>query len=607
MKNQPKQKSLTSCMGLAVFTLICLLAGCGDSNVVSPANNTVNYEPQAKGDMQKACNSLEVLEQVPGVRVHEVSNGPAFPGGTKFVASADDKPGYCQVTGSFVTNPETGKTANFIATFPENWNGKYLQLGCSGVCGYLRMNDPAAPSITITAQGYPGQLIEKGYAIFGNDLGHQLNTHISNDVSWMFGEDGNIDEDSLTDYLYRADKVLAEKGKLMTLAFYAYLSKAKPEIDKSYFSGCSQGGRNALVAATRFPEKFDGIIAGSPAQDLQGLMMHTPAFGKIAQQPGVSPLNDTQKAWLNEQIMAKCDVADGIADGLIQNPAACDFDIGKDLAVCSDNTADDQCLTKLQANLVSAYFSGITNFEGENRLPGLPLMKSGYGFVAPIPADYPLDAHIRQVVGTEFDDQVITGAYVGADHQVTSYHGTVNEAAYKQYKEIMRTGTIDVEDFDISLKSDLKILWYHNLSDEILTPYMSVNRYKQLASRHGGYDVLQQDIRLFLMPGTGHCGYGGDGPANFDAISALEQWVENGKAPNSLIAGALDPALNDIIKGKVDPSKTTRTMPLCMFPQMAKYNGKGNILEAESWSCIATDQRMLELGVAGRQAGVDIN
>jgi feruloyl esterase len=121
-------------------------------------------QPGAMAAMAATLSTKVVIKEIP--------NGPKPPGGTKLVAATDKLPAFCRVTGSYETNPQTGKTANFLATLPVNWNGKYLQLGCSGACRVLLMNDAAAAPITITAQGYPGQLIEKGYASFGNDLGH---------------------------------------------------------------------------------------------------------------------------------------------------------------------------------------------------------------------------------------------------------------------------------------------------------------------------------------------------------------------------------------------------------------------------------------------------
>ena len=209
-----------------------------------------------------------VAKLSPTVTVKAVTNpaGPALPGGAKFTAAVKDLPAYCQVTGSFVTNPKTGKTANFLATFPAAWNGKYLQMGCSGHCGQFAVSNAATPTVTTTNQGYPGQIIQKGYASFATDEGHEGFTG----GTWAAKGPGQVDQDAVEDFYYRADKVLADFGKQITIAFYSEATKDSQKISRSYFSGCSGGGRDAFVAASYFPEKFDGIIGGS-AYNLMGV------------------------------------------------------------------------------------------------------------------------------------------------------------------------------------------------------------------------------------------------------------------------------------------------------------------------------------------------
>ena len=150
------------------------------------------------------------------------------------------------------------------------------------------------------------------------------------------------------------------------------------------------------------------------------------------------------------------------------------------------------------------------------------------------------------------------------------------------------------------IRLNRKLLIWHNGSDEKLTPFASINYYKQLAALHGGYGKLQDNIRLFILPDTAHCSMGQEGPGNFDALGALENWVEKRKGPDALLAG-----LTSKTSPMVDMSKPPlRTMPLCKFPEMASYDGKGDVNVAASWSCKPDDQRMLQVGESGRQAGV---
>jgi feruloyl esterase len=539
-----------------------------------------------------------------GVTIKQIPNGPQLPGGARYVPPAGKLPAFCQVTGNFVTNPQTAKTANFIATFPARWNGKYLQLGCSGVCGYLLMNDPAAPPITVTAQGYPGQLIQKGYATFGNDLGHVLPSASSMSSDWLKRPDGSVDVDALDDYLYRADRVMADVGKAFTRAFYGARVGKSAKIEKSYFMGCSQGGREALIAATRFPEQFDGVIAGSPVSNLSGPVWANVARGIAAQQPGVTKLTPGQIEMLKGRMIAQCDAADGVKDGLIQNPAMCGFNPAHDLPICEAGHTGDSCVSQAQAQLISAFLAGATDDAGKLVQPGYALIEPGDGLVAPVPSGIHLDADLRFIVGNSFDGKPLLGLAQGGPGTIDAFHVVVNGAAYKKYYDLMRPGTVEAEDFSVLLKSNSKLLWYHNLSDPALTPYMSINRYLRVAELNGGFGQVQKKIRLFTIPSTGHCGMGGDGPSNFDAIGALEDWVEHDRPPNALTARRNDPAITNLVAGQVDWSKPAiRTMPLCAFPQMARYKG-GDVNVASNWECNAADTRMLNVGVSGKEAGV---
>jgi feruloyl esterase len=151
------------------------------------------------------------------------------------------------------------------------------------------------------------------------------------------------------------------------------------------------------------------------------------------------------------------------------------------------------------------------------------------------------------------------------------------------------------------IQLDRKFLIWHNLSDEKLTPYVSINYYKALAKMHGGYAQLQKNVRLFSLPGTGHCSLYGVGPSNFDALTAIEDWVERGKGPDALIAKLYGPD-----SGHIDIAQTPlRTMPLCKFPEMARYSGHGDINDSENWSCPPDDASMLNVGESGRQAGLE--
>lgn len=564
-----------------------------------------SHSPAEFANVCTAQAMSEVATQLGlGVTVKTVPNGPQLPGGVRFTPATGTMPAFCQVTGSYVTNPSVGKTANFIATFPADWNSKYLQMGCSGSCGYLLMNDPAMPMVTISAQGHPGQLIEKGYAVFGNDLGHVQSTP-GIVWDWALKPDGHYDRESLEDYLYRADLVMADLGKTFTKAVYGKAKGKTQDLVHAYFIGCSQGGRAALIAATRFPEKFDGIIAGSPASDVTGIMFQSAARILAAQQPGLTPLSAAQSAFVSNAILASCDGLDGVKDGLIQNPAACTFKVARDIPICKPGASGDSCLTLAQADNLRVTLSALTDAKGRVVEPGMPVSDLTPD-MTPVPLKMgPADMALK--IFTEQPKEAplaisLTGTTQGA---ITGLHAMADSEALKLFRDIHRKGDVLPEDFDRYFAARTKLLWYHNLSDHTLTPFMSINKYRSVVQRHGGYAKTAGRIRFFSVPGTDHCGMGGVGPSSFDPMTAMENWVEHDAPPVQLTAARLDPLYNNPIMGKYDPTKPPlRTMPLCMYPRMASYKGAGDVNNAANWECRADDKRMEQRGAAGLQAGL---
>jgi feruloyl esterase len=572
--------------------------------------------PRPNLDLAAACQQAavqEVASKIPGgVTVKEVANAlTKLPGGVKYVAASKNLPAHCQVTGSFVTNPATGKTANFLATFPANWNGKYMQYGCFGHCGGLILNDAANPLVTIISQGYPGDALRKGYASFGTDEGHSGQAW----GAWAVKGPGQVDADAITDFLYRANKVLAHTGKTFTTAFYGQALGAPQKISYAYFNGCSGGGRDALVAASFFPEEFDGIIAGSPYSNM-AVGLHASGVALASSRSPGAYLPPALVARIDPIVKAQCDELDGVKDGLIQNPAACNFRPERDLPRCDGQTATDQCFTKEQIETVSAALTALTDEHGKVVVPGQSVSDLQMAYQAPPEMRWEDNGNagpggmamsglstLKVLVHKNdpaFDPRSALSLKSGGPGVVTDFRVVASRAEVDRMNEALRLGVGgDPAKYDTLIKQNRKLLIWHNLSDQLLSPYMSTNLYKQLAARHGGYAKLQDDVRLFGLPGTVHCNAGGVGPGSFDALSAMEAWVEKGKAPNALIAQAYPSKLYT-----VDFSKpSTRSMPLCKFPEMARYRGHGDVNDAANWTCPAGDARMLQVGESGRRAG----
>jgi tannase/feruloyl esterase len=572
--------------------------------------------------MQAVASRLPIAVSVQQLPPEEIP-GPFLPGGVTYTPASGSLPAYCQITGSFVTNPQTGKTASWLATLPANWNGRYLQLGCAGHCGTFAVSNAALPTIAITNQGKPGDIISRGFASFATDEGHAGFTQ----GQWAVKGPGQIDEEAVEDFLYRSHKVLARMGKAFATAFYRQLNGSPEKIERSYFAGCSGGGRDALVAASYFPEEFDGIVSGSPYAN-----MATKAFQFVGTSLAAGRSEDANVpadlvAQIRPIVMAQCDALDGVKDGLIQNPMACNFRPDRDLPRCTDDRPGAQCFTKAQRETVSTLLTAVTDERGHIVQPGFSVSEMQNALlVAPSnpasPAPWPeagnpgtgavggmalLGDTVLRIFAHKNDPSfqsrsVISFGSVGPG-LVTGYRIKVPSSEVARVHSALRMGIGAIPENVAKLISlDRKLLIWSNLSDQLLTPYMAVNYYKRLAAMYGGYDKLQRHVRLFALPGTAHCsggGFGG-GPGSFDALGAMVDWVEHARAPDGLEATLYDSAVYG-----VDYTKPKgRTMPLCTFPTMARYSGRGDVNAAANWSCPAGDRSMLTLGESGRQAGV---
>lgn len=611
-------KSSLGFLSLSTLSITLItIAGCTSAPVpIETAQTILPIEQSCNSESAKAIANI-----VSGITIADIPNGPSFASGVKYVPATDKLPSYCQVTGSFVTNPKTGKTANFLATLPANWNGKYLQYGCFGHCGSLMLNDAASPLSTVINQGLPGDALVKGYASFGTDEGHTG----SGGGSWAATGDRQADQDAIDDFLYRANKVLAHVGKKFTSTFYSHASAHKSTISRSYFAGCSGGGRGAMIAAAYFPEEFDGVIAGSPYLDMAGVGVQGVA-GALS--PIRSPSADISPELISRIdpiVKAECDKLDGVEDGLIQNPAACNFRPERDLPRCGPSTPKNQCFTDAQIKTVSTVLTAVTDEHGRVIQPGLSVSDFQYAMRVSTPplnplADepwpnsddysggnglYPLGEAVIKVFARQNDPAFHTRSLFkfkdGGSGPVTAFRAIVPAKDAAQTRAGVRAGLADIpEDLSPFIQQNRKLLMWHNLSDQLLTPYMSINYYKRLAAINGGYEKLQNNVRLFALPGTTHCAGPSSGPNSFDALTAIENWVERGIAPEALKANLYE-AKGPLLDFTTLPH---RSMPLCKFPEMAHYKGTGDVKDASNWTCPVGDTSMLKIGESGQQAGV---
>jgi Tannase and feruloyl esterase len=372
-------------------------------------------------------------------------------------------------------------------------------------------------------------------------------------------------------------------------------------IDYAYFDGCSTGGRQSLMEGKHYPVDYDALIAGDAVMSLS--YQRTSGFKQAeAFIPSISWIPYSTVAQVDAAVKTSCDALDGVVDGLIQNPAQCSFDF---------STLVPGVLTAAQAAALQEYITMETNPSGAPVFPGMAisdLNTTGLGFegtddyriVAPDPtAAEPwggigigptawtlTDPGIRYYI--EYDPSYdVNNSW---PETVSPSGNVVQDSALALLRQ--QSGAADSEDpFMLAnfLKKGGKVILYHGGSDHLVSPYRSVWYYEQLASLHGGYGPLQNNVRLFMVPGMGHCGGGpAISPNSFDTLKALDSWATKNIAPEGIVGTAT----------------SGRTMPLCKFPEEASYSGSGDVNVAANWSCKPNDTRMLQVGSNGTAAGV---
>jgi hypothetical protein len=640
----------------AKFALLALFMMSGETTALSAsATEVTTRESHESGSLQSLCTPEVLRRYAPrGVTIEAIADlNPAVVlpkttrhGVTYFPANAlnDGAPEYCLVTGSVTTNAVTGKTANFGAAFPgiRAWSKRFLLEGCGGTCGDVFDSGPPAPSI-----------LRRGYAVWTTDDGHIDSGYADNrlpigaDTDWALKSPGKPDPDALIDYAYRAVHTVAVVGKKFTKNFYA-----GAHVDRSYFLGCSDGGKEGMREASLFPEDFDGIVAGAPFLDPAAVVIGGIAtqLSQLRSPAAVLPARNFDV--VAKAFTAKCDASDGVVDGIVQDPAACSFNPQKDIPKCTTEKAADDCLTGPQIDAVTAMFNSVRDSRGKVVAPGFATVTPGgensgwgLGFWAAFPLEvsdsngpFPFGnnpSHGGHFWAWPLTDGVIRNVTFLGDRAYNS--GTDLALQYQQAGEQSDgsyTATISAEaaerislslrDWDSSnpfllagfISQNRKLLLWHGYADGLITPYSTVQYYTRLAALNAGYGSLQRNVRLFMAPDVGHCGVGGDGPNAFqtlyhkvlgempppvvdadnDMLSALERWTEAGVPPTKIIASKYQG--DDISKPVV------RSMPLCPFPARARYDGRGDVTKAASWSCPLEDTSLLNIGESGKRAGL---
>jgi feruloyl esterase len=506
------------------------------------------------------------------------------------VPASGSNPEYCDVVGSVMTTGGGAQpgSARFEAKLPAAWTNGFLFFGTGGLAGVL---SPSANPVDVGAslhQGYATVVTDTGHVGQGLTPGDGLGQ--VTDARWALKAPGVPDTPKVTDYYFRAAHAVTESTKHLVEAFYG------GKLNRSYFDGCSNGGRMAFVQATRYPNDYDGIIAGAPFLDIRVIIGGTKNYKQLLTPTTFIPFFKLPA--VDAAVYASCDAADGVSDGLIQNPAACAF---------NPDSLVPAVLSPGQADSLKTYFGATRDTRGGlvyngasvtdlNSFGGMDLWT--VGIFVPAPFDFNANepwgdaGFFPAPISWEFVDHIMKyivqrdPTFNIRDFDVSTA-GIVGDAALALFDSRTEAGDGDVPaDLLQFIKKGKKMLIYHGFSDPALTPFRTITYYRDLAELVGGFDTLQDSVRLFMVPGMQHCG-GGPGPNTFDTLTPLDHWVRGGQAPNGIIAS--------------HPSG--RTMPLCTFPAMAHYNGTPPVTDAANWSC-TSNQDLLTVGPNGVEAGL---
>jgi feruloyl esterase len=465
------------------------------------------------------------LAQTVGAGQFTMPNGRAGRGGNPFA----NLPPFCRIAATLT--PSSDSDIKIEVWMPASgWNGKLQAVGNGAWAGNI-----SYPAMA-TALG-------AGYATVSTDTGH-----VGGNANFIVGH-----PEKLTDFEERSVHEMTVTAKAVIAAFYS----SAPT--RAYFNGCSTGGRQALTEAQRYPLDFDAIISGAPAN-----FAKRQTFGQIwlwqaTHQDEASMLTPEKYAVLHKAVLEQCDALDGVKDGVLENPTKCAFDPKVVLCKGPGNNVGTDCLTAPQVEAARKIYAGASHATTHELLyPGLqPGSESGWNqSVSARPVGYAED-FFKYIV---FKDEKWDPKSLNYDSDVATTDKTA-------------TG-LNAADGDLTkfVGHGGKLLIYHGWSDPGIPPYNAVNYYESVLKVTRDKKAVRDSVRLFMIPGMGHCG-GGDGTSTFDMAAAVDAWVQTKAAPSEIPAS------------KIADGKVVRTRPLCAYPAVAAYKGTGSTDEAANFVC----------------------
>jgi feruloyl esterase len=473
------------------------------------------------------CERLSALPLAGGriTRAQQVAAG-GYTAAAGNAAPYSSLPAFCRVEATLTPSPDSD--IKIEVWLPQSgWNQKLQAVGNNGWGGAI-----VAPALA--------DALRRGYAAAATDTGHV------GGAAFAIGH-----PQKLVDYAHRAVHEMTVAAKAIVDSYYRTLPV------HSYFNGCSAGGRQALEEAQRYPQDFDGIIAGAPAANLTGRATQAVAVAQAVHRDDASFLPPDKLKLIHDAVLLQCDALDGVKDGVLENPQQCGFD--PKALECKAGDASG-CLTAPQVESARTMYAPVRNSRtGQQIFPGFSVgSENGWATMAgPQPF----------AVGVDYFKYVLFG-------DPNWDYRTLNYDSHMALVEKAEAGDTALNALNPDLKSFFdrggKLLQYHGWADPQISSMSSVEFHGNVLQRTGA--AARDSYRLFMVPGMAHC-TGGDGTSDFDMTAALEEWVERSHAPDRIPAAR-------VVQGRVE-----RTRPLCSYPQVATYAGKGSTDDAANFVC----------------------
>ena len=466
-------------------------------------------------------------------------------------APLHELPAFCRVTG--ILRPTSDSVIHFEVWMPlQGWNARLLGSGNGGFAGSIWYDQFAA-------------YLRRGFAVAGSDAGHQAE---GTDASWAYGH-----PEKVKDFGWRAVHLTTERAKQILQAYYGKRQ------EKAYFDACSDGGREALMEAQRFPEDYDGILAGAPANAWTTML----AAGAGALQTLIgdpkSYIPDIKLPAIEHASLAACDALDGVKDGIIGDPAQCRFD--PEVLLCKSGDTQD-CLTQPQVDALKTLYAGAKDPHGNTVFPGFS-MGDETAWKEWIVGEDPGSSLSSQFVQNYFR-YMVTG-----DPKWNVL--TANTDSLLRESREKESADLDATNPDLSRFASRggKLIMYHGWNDPAISPWNTVSYYESV-EREMGETKVGSFVRLYMVPGMEHCS-GGPGTSalgqfgmetakgpKYGLFDSLQDWVEKGSPDEGAVATKYS-------IGKDGARKASITRPLCAYPQVAKYKGSGRTEDAETFAC----------------------